>query len=487
MKFFRSLFASRKRTPTRAQRRHRLRVALARKPLRPLFERLEERRVLATVVWDGGAGTGNWADALNWDSDTLPTSADDVVIPDLAGAAIIDISGGFTAQALTLTTLDSIDVGSLSGLQVGLTTLIGGTLDVIATNNVQLGTATIGGGTWTGARVTGNITNTGNLLISSLFPSALNYDTITNQGSLSLDSNSGSINGTFINSLGGTMAINGTASFGGSITNQGTLTVNAVVTANLNNSGTIEVLTGAGDFQGAIAQITGNTLTGGAWISDGGDLILPAGTNIEVNQGILVYRSSTHQIVGVNLQSNQGTVIVEGTGAPNSTGGTFNNSGALFVRDNGSYTVSVDFTNSSGSLVLEDSGAIFTDLGAGTGDINVTGGTVSGTGQLFGNVHIGSGAVLAPGNSPGILNIAGNLTLNAGSITNIEVGGVNVATPDFDQFIVTGTATLDGTLNVTLLNNFLPDKSETFASSNPRAARVILQPRIYRDATDRIS
>jgi hypothetical protein len=34
----------------------------------------------AAVSWDGGAGTSNWFDALNWSNDLVPTAADDVVI-----------------------------------------------------------------------------------------------------------------------------------------------------------------------------------------------------------------------------------------------------------------------------------------------------------------------------------------------------------------------------------------------------------------------
>ncbi len=44
------------------------------------FEQLEDRRVLATVAWDGGGDGATWHDALNWDGDTLPGQFDDVVI-----------------------------------------------------------------------------------------------------------------------------------------------------------------------------------------------------------------------------------------------------------------------------------------------------------------------------------------------------------------------------------------------------------------------
>src|SRR5262245_1249333 len=53
-------------------------------------EALEYRLLRATVTWDGGAGGTDWTDALNWDTDTLPGAADDVVIPDLGTLGAVD-------------------------------------------------------------------------------------------------------------------------------------------------------------------------------------------------------------------------------------------------------------------------------------------------------------------------------------------------------------------------------------------------------------
>ena len=38
------------------------------------YETLEDRTLLATVTWDGGAGTLNFGDALNWDNNLAPSS-----------------------------------------------------------------------------------------------------------------------------------------------------------------------------------------------------------------------------------------------------------------------------------------------------------------------------------------------------------------------------------------------------------------------------
>ncbi len=46
-----------------------------------LHEPLEERRLLATVVWDGGGADNKWTTAANWVGDAAPLANDDLVFP----------------------------------------------------------------------------------------------------------------------------------------------------------------------------------------------------------------------------------------------------------------------------------------------------------------------------------------------------------------------------------------------------------------------
>lgn len=73
---------------------------------------------------------------------------------------------------------------------------------------------------------------------------------------------------------------------------------------------------------------------------------------------------------------------------------------------------------------------------------------------------------ISPGAS-GILTIAGSLTTSG--IINLELSGAS----SFDQLVVTGgSATLGGTLNVTLINGFTPQVGQTFTiltSTLPRS------------------
>jgi len=115
------------------------------------------------------------------------------------------------------------------------------------------------------------------------------------------------------------------------------------------------------------------------------------------------------------------------TGANTYTHGTFVNGGTLFVN------------NTTGS-------------GTGTNFVVVNaGGTLGGTGYIFGPVTNYAGGTISPGsNSVGTLTLRSNLTLNAGAILNFELGAGVVN----DKIIVGNNLILGGTLNVTNVAGF---------------------------------
>src|SRR5205823_7868182 len=86
-----------------------------------------------------------------------------------------------------------------------------------------------------------------------------------------------------------------------------------------------------------------------------------------------------------------------------------------------------------------------TGSGTGSGPVTVnSGGKLSGSGTIAGNI-IDSG-VVAPGDSPGTLHVGGSYSQNSGGTLQIEIASL----VSFDQLLVSGTATLGGTLDVTL-------------------------------------
>ena len=80
-----------------------------------------------------------------------------------------------------------------------------------------------------------------------------------------------------------------------------------------------------------------------------------------------------------------------------------------------------------------------------------------------------SGGHVAPGEvdpffqSPiGQIQISGNYTQGAGGSLDIDLGGSATPGTSYDQLVVTGAASLAGTLNVDLVNGFAPSMSDTF-------------------------
>ena len=94
--------------------------------------------------------------------------------------------------------------------------------------------------------------------------------------------------------------------------------------------------------------------------------------------------------------------------------------------------------------------SIRNDFVKGTGTLIITEGTVSGNGTVAGSVD-NSGGTIAPGNSPGILTIDGNLNNGASGTIAVEIEGTSGAgdSAGHDQIQVTGSSTLDGTLSIT--------------------------------------
>ena len=127
-------------------------------------EQLEDRSLLASVVWDGGALTLNWNDADNWEPNAVPTAADDVTIGDQASPIIVT---GATAAARSISSAEQLQVlGSLSigegGTLSGGLDLSGGTLSTGGLLTVS-SNSSWSGGTLTG---TGTFANSGHLSLS---------------------------------------------------------------------------------------------------------------------------------------------------------------------------------------------------------------------------------------------------------------------------------------------------------------------------------
>ncbi|MEM8945856.1 MAG: PQQ-dependent sugar dehydrogenase [Planctomycetota bacterium] len=117
-------------------------------------------------------------------------------------------------------------------------------------------------------------------------------------------------------------------------------------------------------------------------------------------------------------------------------------------------------------LVADTSDHSVRKLGGGTlivdgnvGQTVVKDGTLGGQGMID-HLTVLDGATVAPGASAGTLSITNTLTFEAGSTLAIELGGTGIG--EFDQLLVGGVAMLAGTLDVDLLNGFVPQAGDSF-------------------------
>lgn len=161
-----------------------------------------------------------------------------------------------------------------------------------------------------------------------------------------------------------------------------------------------------------------------------------------------------------------GTFTAAGIG-PNS-GPTYGLGGDSLVLTGGTTTVASGTTLETGPLTIEggslqDAGTVgqFTFEEATTPvPITLAAGTLSGTGTVAGSLT-DTGGVLAPGDAPGPLTIAGDYTEESGGTLAIGIAGPTPGT-EFDQLLVGGSASLAGALSVTDEGGYEPPLGQTF-------------------------
>jgi fibronectin-binding autotransporter adhesin len=340
---------------------------------------------------------------------------------------------------------------------------------------------------------------------------ALNVGTnFTNQtgGTLTVQtSGTLSTTGSFANQTGATVNVLSAGTIndnnGGSFTNQGTLNVNlgnvkvlggqfvnsgtanitsggSVVSAGLNNTGGTINLTNAGTLNtilGTFSNLDGSgNLTGGAYNLSGGSLMsyggsgtfvnIGAGTELTLSDTALLVNASSANALGT-LASNAGSLTIQ-AGYNISTPGAFANSGALSVGNLSTFHTAGNFTDTGmvnvgpggavtiGGNLTETAGLTQVDNTLSATNIQIQGGTLKGTGTITGNVSNTGTGIIAPGDSPGILNITGAYT-QAGADLLIQITG-NTAGSGYSELNVSGLATLNGEIEFDFIS-FVPDST----------------------------
>ena len=270
----------------------------------------------------------------------------------------------------------------------------------------------------------------------------------------------------------------------GIVTGGGIIETNSV-TVNFNGG----AITQTPVLKSSTLNIGNGVMTGGAVFTMRGGGNNLSGT-IRVNQSLVIQGHNVTGAVSVTASSgitNRGRIVLEsvGNGQPVTltvNGGTLVNAetgdievragsgGSRLIRaqiDNrGTFNVGANTTvGRSGAAHINDGSMIIDNAAVtvtGTTLTNVPGGTISGAGTLnVSGVSFTNNGRVSPGLSPGVLNLTGNYTQNPTGALDIEIGGL-VAGAGFDEFNVSGSAVLSGTLNINLVPGFVPVSGDDF-------------------------
>lgn len=146
---------------------------------------------------------------------------------------------------------------------------------------------------------------------------------------------------------------------------------------------------------------------------------------------------------------------------------------------NTTFSGSIDDGNQGGSVDKTGDGTLtLSGTSTYTGPTVIHGGMLAVNGDISNSslttVHAGAtlsghgtvgdstiGGTLSPGSSPGVLTVEGSLMLQGTGTIHMELGGL-VRGTQYDGLNITGTVSLDGTLNVVLINGFSPAQGDSF-------------------------
>jgi uncharacterized repeat protein (TIGR01451 family) len=466
------------------------------------------------LSWSGGTMSGSGGTQLNGSgSGTLSGAGGDMTLDTRSfnDYGYINYTATTSSGSLYLTngsmfsvygTFDFQDDGSIEDGGVG------GTLN-IAPNGYLLksagsGTSTIfpassNSATVLGASGTlefaGNGTHSGSFFASS--PGTVAFSAASTSlsgfesgdGTFSFPAGSTSLSGSYAVSgltsiTGGSVAVFGSSSTANFAMTSGTLNLQNGFTmtgtgtwsgGTMNGSSTFDVASGA---TLTIDCANGNTTISGAQLVNDGTVDYTAASPNELtlssasiaNNGLFDIQTdqpiATSIILAGSTKKRSDVLLIGGSSITNNAGGTFQKSAGSGTTD-----IAPAFTNAGTVLALSGTmnfTASYTQTGGtttlGPGGIAVTspmqlnGGTLNGMGTLTGDLQ--NNATVSPGSTPPTctITVTGNYTQGATGALNIELGGVST----YDKLAVGGTATLDGTLNVSLINGYTPNNGDTF-------------------------
>jgi fibronectin-binding autotransporter adhesin len=249
------------------------------------------------------------------------------------------------------------------------------------------------------------------------------------------------------------------------------------------NAGTF-VISGNNTYTGA-TNVTGGTLSLGA------SNVLPDDTtvNVSLNATLDLHGVFDETIAGLEGMGEVSGTIDETTlnlSVPANVTKTFDGTltGVIELHKKGAGTQVLSKRNSYSRGTSVDAGTLTITTpfaqamlgGTGTDDVLVKpGATLNGTGYVSSDVYLQGGKLagtlrlggtltneseVGPGGSAGTITVDGSYTQAAAGTLKVEIGGAQANM--FDRLLIAGNATLDGTLEISLINGFVPQVGDSF-------------------------
>jgi hypothetical protein len=148
---------------------------------------------------------------------------------------------------------------------------------------------------------------------------------------------------------------------------------------------------------------------------------------------------------------NVNTIFVDEYNTVNISGNVICN--LIYIRSNSVVDVSNGQTVNLNEVILQGGKLITSSFEIPSGE------TFTGSGTIEANLT--NAGTLSPGSSPGTITVDGDFTQESTGTLAIELGGTTPGT-QYDQLVVTGAAALDGTLDVSVIDEFSPSLGESF-------------------------
>ncbi|HLJ92627.1 MAG TPA: kelch repeat-containing protein [Gemmataceae bacterium] len=368
----------------------------------------------ALQTWRGGAAGDptSWSNPANWLLGVIPEATDTIFF---AGGsvgsttAVVDSAFGGVVSGITL---DPSWSGTIS---VNRSLTISNGFNVAGGSWKGDGAVTVGGlSQWTGGTISlgiGGLTNNGTIALA-----ASNSFTLAGRGTL--------VNRGAVNQSANTLFLQGDGNSAVTLDNQGSYT--------LIGDGSVDgTKGGAGAIvnEGTFAKASG---TGSSLITAFFD-----------NRGSVKARTGTLNLSSV-AQLFGGTL----------TGGTWSvTDPASLILNNGT-----PITTNNATVVLDGPNALFLNLNslaANSGRLSFLDGQTFSTNGDFSN----SGTLTIGASS--VFTVSGNYNQDPLATLEVQVAGSS-SSGQFGQLNVAGTASLAGTLTVTLLNGFVPQSGDSY-------------------------